>query len=69
MYKALRCFIIAIAGQTFLHKAFLLLATPFLFGNYKILCCQKASCKKVELRGLNMWAQLEHTPTDTKFKV
>ena len=46
MYKALRCFIIAIAGQTFLPKAFLLLATPFLFGNYKILCCQKASCKK-----------------------
>lgn len=25
--------------------------------------------KTVELRGLNMWAQLEHTPTDTKFKV
>lgn len=36
MYKASRCFIIAIARQTFLHKAFLLLATPFLFGNYKM---------------------------------
>ena len=46
MYKALRCFIIAIAGQTFLHKAFLLLATPFCLATTLILCCQKASCKK-----------------------
>lgn len=58
----MRCFIIAIAGQTFLHKAFLLLATPF-------CVAKRQNAKKVELRGLNMWAQLEHTLTDTKFKV
>lgn len=45
------------------------LQPPFCLATTKFYVVKRQVAKKVELRGLNMWAQLEHAPTDTKFKV